>query len=67
MSKASDYAAAVATRESLAGAPAPFVVPNVRLEVTSRGTLLFTATSGNPEISASSALDLRDWLTANFA
>lgn len=66
MTKASDYAAAVATRESLAGAPAPFVTANIRAEVTGRGTLLFTPTSGNPEMSADSAVALRDWLTLNF-
>lgn len=67
MTKASDYAAVVATREAQAGAPAPFVTPNIRAEVTVRGTLLFTPTSGNPEMSSDSAVALRDWLTANFA
>lgn len=67
MSKASDYAAAVATRETLLGAPLPFVSVNVRAEVTTRGSLLVVATGSNPEVSPDAALAFRDWLTANFA
>lgn len=67
MSKASDYAASVATREALLGAPLPFVSPNVRAEVTTRGSLFIVATGSNPEISPADALAFRDWLTANFA
>lgn len=66
MSKASDYAALVTTRETLLGAPLPFVSSNVRAEVTGRGNLLLVLLSGNPEIPPDSALALRDWLTANF-
>lgn len=66
MSRASDYAASVATRETLLGAPLPFVSANVRAEVTTRGSLLVVPTASNPEIAPDSALALRDWLTTNF-
>lgn len=66
MSKASDYAALVSTRETLLGAPLPFVSQSLRAEVTGRGNLLLTLTSGNPEIPLDATIALRDWLTATF-
>lgn len=66
MSKASDYAALVITRETLLGAPLPFVSSNVRAEVTGRGNLLLVLLSGNPEMSPDSSLALRDWISTTF-
>lgn len=66
MSLASDYAVAFTANNP--AAPAPFVGPNGRAEVTSAGTLRLVQTNpgGTFEIPAAAALAFRDWLTRTF-
>lgn len=67
MSLASDYAAAYLLAQTVA-APAPFVGPNGRAEVTSDGKLRLvqTASGGDFTVPAVGALAFRDWLTTTF-
>lgn len=72
MSLASDYAAAQTDADSqkaaaTAAAPAPFVGPNGRADVTPAGRLSITqTTSGTFEISPQGALAFAAWLNATF-
>jgi hypothetical protein len=72
MSLASDYAAtqtaaAVTDAAALAAAPAPFVGPNGRAEVTPQGNLrLVPTTGGQFEIPPAGALAFSAWIVTTF-
>lgn len=69
MSLASDYATSYATGQTTSfGAPAPFVGPNGRAEVTPSGNMKVVPNYPGTvvEIAPAGALAFRDWLTTTF-
>lgn len=68
MSLASDYATAYASSQTSIGAPAAFVGPNGRAEVTPSGNMKVVPSYPGMavEIPPAGALAFRDWITTTF-